>query len=269
MADSCLPRALSKPRRRSRFTSVVLAAACAGLGLNWLPRAGLAQDTAVQTEPGPASAAEIAEMQGVAKAAWDDAIATWERLIPDQAAAVADAHLSFVDKVTPQLCYGLYAGAGPVYCSGNNTVFVGIAEMRRLSGKFLPLSDVGLSVLIGHEIGHHIQRIHGRFSILSAYVRQQPKRRQEWIRRFELEADCLAGIWIRESDTFGVMQQRRIEVVAALRLIGDDTLQRTGVIDTTPLLHLHGTADERVAAFTRGLTLGSLDACDEFRGIRF
>src|SRR5690606_15503403 len=180
--------------RIGRIASAVLALAClAAAAVTTMSRAGLAQESAA-TAPSLRQG-EIADLEGVAERAWADAMDTWKRLMPERADAIGDAHLNFVDKVTPRHCYGLYAGAGPVYCSGNNTVCVGIAEMQRLTGKLQPLGDVGLSVLIGHEIGHHIQRIHGRFGILSAYVRQMPQRRQEWIRRFELEADCLAGIW--------------------------------------------------------------------------
>jgi predicted metalloprotease len=255
-------------RRASFAATAALALFGAFFALEW-PAGARAQQATAESDDNLPSSTSVAQLESVANLAWKDAISTWKRLMPDEEGAIGDAHLNFVDKVTPRHCYGLYAGAGPVYCSGNNTVFVGITEMERLTGKFQPLGDVGLSVLIGHEIGHHIQRIHGRFRILSALVRTQPERQQEWIRRFELEADCLAGIWIRNSDTFGVMQQRRIEVVAALRLIGDDTLQQSGVISTSPPMRLHGTADERVAAFTRGLEKGQLEACDGFRGTIF
>ena len=56
---------------------------------------------------------------------------------------------------------------GPAYCSGNQTVFVGTDAAYRLMAKFGPQGEAGITFLIGHEIGHHIQNIHGRFHYLA------------------------------------------------------------------------------------------------------
>ena len=113
-----------------------------------------------------------------------------------RAAEVAAVSVRFVSRLAPDNCYGLYTGDGPAYCSGNRTVFVGTAAANRLMAKFGPQAEAGITFLIGHEIGHHIQNLNGRFYALSQAIYSSPDDGPDYVRRFELQADCLAGVWI-------------------------------------------------------------------------
>ena len=115
-----------------------------------------------------------------------------------RAAEVAAVSVRFVSRLAPINCYGLYTGDGPAYCSGNRTVFVGTAAANRLMAKFGPQAEAGITFLIGHEIGHHIQNLNGRFHALSQAIYSSPDDGPDYVRRFELQADCLAGVWIHD-----------------------------------------------------------------------
>ena len=85
--------------------------------------------------------------------------------------------------------------------------------------------------------------------------------------RVELQADCFAGIWAKDTAQKGLLENGDIEeAINAATQIGDDTLQRKTQGYVVPESFNHGTSAQRKEWFTRGLQTGSLDACDTFAG---
>jgi hypothetical protein len=247
----------------------VIALAIAATGVTAASRAGdVAQ---VAPMPGQRLSADESgtpppamRLRAIVARAWDDSIATWQRLIGRRADEVAAVNLRFMPRLTPMNCYGLYAGEGPTYCSGNQTIFVGTDEAQRLMAKLGPQGEAGITFLIGHEMGHHIQNIHGRFHYLAAALTVEPSRRVELVRRFELEADCYAGVWIRGSEAWSSSGDFRSDLTSVLASIGDDSLLGRVSDESVQALGVHGTSAQRTRWFTRGTQSGNLSACDTF-----
>jgi uncharacterized protein len=154
-------------------------------------------------------------LRAIVARALDDSIATWKRLVAGKALEVGNVNVRFVAHLSPANCFGLYTGDGPAYCSGNATVFVGVDTANRLMSRFGAEDEAGITFLIGHEIGHHIQNIFGRFQLLHMVARSQPWGRAEFQRRFELEADCFAGVWIKASDAWAKSDRFRANMRAS------------------------------------------------------
>lgn len=203
-------------------------------------------------------------LRAIVARARDDSVATWARLMANRAAEVAAVSVRFVARLAPDNCYGLYAGDGPVYCSGNRTVFVGTAAASQLMVKFGPQAEAGITFLIGHEIGHHIQNINGRFHALSQAIYSNPQDGPEYVRRFELQADCLAGVWVHDSTAWSSSDQFRADLLAVLSDIGDEKLLAGEPQAKVERLGLHGTTEQRTRWFLRGAQTGDMDACDTF-----
>jgi predicted metalloprotease len=198
--------------------------------------------------------------------AWEDSLATWKRIGPRDMIEMEGISLRFVGKLAPQNCYGLYAGEGPAYCSGNQTVFVGTGEATRLLTMFGPQGEAGIAFLIGHEIGHHVQNVRGRFDALNVLIARHPGRRAELMRRFELESDCFAGVWMHASELWsGLGRQGRAGVLAALLEIGDDRVLLAG--GSQARFAVHGTSGQRTRWFLRGANGGDIQACDTFAAL--
>jgi uncharacterized protein len=202
-------------------------------------------------------------LRAIVARALDDSIATWKRLVAVDALEVGNVNVRFVTHLAPSNCFGLYSGDGPAYCSGNATVFVGVDAANHLMSRFGPDGEAGITFLIGHEIGHHIQNIFGRFRYLDYLVRSSPGNRAELSRRFELEADCYTGVWIQASDAWAKSDRFRADMREFVANIGDDSLLdangKPGAVDG-----VHGSSQQRVRWFERGLQSGSLQACDTF-----
>jgi uncharacterized protein len=207
-------------------------------------------------------------LRAIVARAWDDSILTWKRLDQPEAVDISSVTLRFVAHIEPNNCYGLYAGDGPAYCSGNRTVFVGTDAATRLMAQFGPQGEAGITFLIGHELGHHIQNIHGRFSALNALLAHFPRQRIDLMRRFELEADCYAGVWMHASDAWASGPGLRDQVIVAIASIGDDSVLGRTAAAKNSTLAVHGTSKQRIRWFLRGANGGDIEVCNTFGAVR-
>lgn len=208
-------------------------------------------------------------LRAIVARAWEDSIATWKRLMSSYADEIDQVRLQFVSRLQPNNCYGLYAGEGPAYCSGNNTVFVGTNAAHRLMARFGPKGEAGITFLIGHEMGHHIQNIQGRFQLLNHVLRHTRAGRADLMRRFELEADCYAGVWISASDAWANSTHFRADLYEVLERIGDDKLLKQEPDSSSVRMgDVHGTSEQRITWFRRGVESGDWRVCEAFSAAR-
>ena len=84
--------------------------------------------------------------------------------------------------------------------------------------------------------------------------------------RVELQADCLSGVWAHHSQQGkGWLEKGDIEeALRAAAQIGDDTLRRASQGTVVPETFTHGSSEQRVGWFKRGLESGAIAACNTF-----
>ena len=84
--------------------------------------------------------------------------------------------------------------------------------------------------------------------------------------RLELQADCFAGVWAHHADRARqILEAGDVEEgLNAAAAIGDDRIQRQTQGTVVPESFTHGTSEQRVAWFRRGLETGSMKSCDTF-----
>jgi predicted metalloprotease len=84
--------------------------------------------------------------------------------------------------------------------------------------------------------------------------------------RIELQADCLAGVWGHFTAQRGLISDQDItKALNTATQIGDDYLQKQSKRGhVTPESFTHGTSEQRVTWFKRGLSTGNIDQCDTF-----
>lgn len=236
--------------------------AVALLVTGWFGGASVSRaDPVEQPVASAVSPAVEGQMRTAIADAWRDATTTWNGLLGARAYDSDIPQINFVKAVRPSHCYGLYVGSGPVYCSGNNTVFVSLEEMQRLSLRLGPTAGSGLAFLVAHELGHHVQKILGRFRVLQALVRENPKLQRELSVRFELEADCLAGVWAGNSPVFAQSETERSNIIGTLGAIGDDQMRASEGPMLDPTTFTHGTSEQRLKWYRAGLESRSISTC--------
>jgi len=84
--------------------------------------------------------------------------------------------------------------------------------------------------------------------------------------RLELQADCYSGVWTnRIQRGKQVLEEGDVkEALNAAFQIGDDTLQGRSGGHVNPATFTHGTSEQRVNWFYKGLRSGDIGSCDTF-----
>jgi predicted metalloprotease len=81
----------------------------------------------------------------------------------------------------------------------------------------------------------------------------------------ELQADCYAGVWEHHAGTMNQLDSGDItEALNAATAIGDDRLQKQTQGRVVPESFTHGSSEQRVRWFKRGMDPGRPNDCDTF-----
>ncbi|WP_189244732.1 neutral zinc metallopeptidase [Streptosporangium pseudovulgare] len=140
-------------------------------------------------------------------------------------------------------------GAAAFYCTEKATV------VFPLTGDWIEgRTDLYPLKVAAHEYGHHLQSLTGFRARYEARARADRARRAELNRRYELQADCLSGVFLGSvRDSLSRTAPDWAALSQAIRAAGDDG-------DDGP--RTHGTGAHRVHWFDRGLRTVSPAACD-------
>jgi hypothetical protein len=164
------------------------------------------------------------------------------------------------------------AASGPFYCPSDRKVYLDLGFFEELQRRFGAPGDFAQAYVIAHELGHHVQTILG----VERRVRQAQSGRPDQANalsvRMELQADCFAGVWGYAARQSGRSLEGRVELergdveegLNAAAAIGDDRIQRMGSGRVFPERFTHGSSEQRVEWFQRGLTSGDPEVCDTF-----
>jgi predicted metalloprotease len=159
------------------------------------------------------------------------------------------------------------AAVGPFYCPGDQQVYIDLDFYRMLEQRFGAPGDFAQAYVIAHEVGHHVQNLLGISEKVHAASQHGGQERANQLSvRQELQADCFAGIWAHHANrSRQVLEAGDIEEgLTAAAAIGDDRLQQQSQGYVVPESFTHGSSEQRVRWFKRGLQSGDLKACDTF-----
>jgi predicted metalloprotease len=175
--------------------------------------------------------------------------------------------------VVQSACGTAQSATGPFYCPADQLVYLDLGFFGELRDRFRAPGDFAQAYVLAHELGHHVQRLLG----IDAQVRRQqqsnPAQENQLSVRLELQADCLAGIWGNQAAQPGRAAQGKVELetgdleegLNAAASIGDDRIQRMSGARIAPDRFTHGSSEQRVSWFRRGLQSGNIQVCDTFQ----
>jgi hypothetical protein len=240
------------------------------LGINPLPFLGLATkapEVQMQQSPEPyqesAQEAEYRETIAVVLADTED---TWTALLPKYGVQYIPPKLVLFDGFVQSACGTAEAAMGPFYCPLDQKVYVDTSFFNDLTQRFGAPGDFAQAYVIAHEVGHHVQNLVGTAERVRAAQERSPAEANGLSVRMELQADCYAGVWGHHA-----AQSRQLleagddeEGLRAATAIGDDRLQKMTQGRVVPDAFTHGSSEQRVRWFRRGLDTGDPQACDTF-----
>ena len=170
---------------------------------------------------------------------------------------------------TPTACGTGQTAMGPFYCPMDSKVYIDLAFYDELRTRFHAPGDFAQAYVVAHEVGHHVQNLLGiSAKVHNAQQSAGSKTKANALSvRLELQADCLAGVWAaRANETRGILESGDVEeALKAASAIGDDTLQRQASGRVVPDAFTHGTSEQRIRWFRRGIDSGDMKQCNTFK----
>jgi predicted metalloprotease len=195
----------------------------------------------------------------------DDAQSTWERLFQARGQTYQHAKLVLFRDAIQSACGFAQAATGPFYCPGDQKVYIDLGFYDELQQRFGAPGDFAEAYVLAHELGHHVQRLMGTEARVREAQERRPDLANDYSVRLELQADCYAGVWGHETAQRQVLEAGDVEEgLAAAAAVGDDRVQRMAGEGVHPEVFTHGSSEQRVGWFKRGLESGRPETCDTF-----
>jgi len=228
------------------------------------------QQQGSQTEAVPLSKEdeEIGKFVSVVLADTED---VWHKIFEENGLQYEEPKLVLFRNSVETACGGASSASGPFYCPGDRKVYMDLAFFEELKTRFgAQGGDFAIAYVIAHEIGHHVQTLLGT----SAKMRQQQQGLSEKDANklsvaLELQADFYAGLWAHYNEKNNqVLEPGDIEeALSAAHAVGDDAIQKKMQGQVVPDSFTHGTSEQRMYWFNRGLKSGDFKLGNTFAEI--
>jgi len=180
--------------------------------------------------------------------------AVWGRIFQQSNSQYVPPTLVLFEGQVRSACGKGQAAMGPFYCPNDAKLYIDLAFFRDLQTRFRAPGDFAQAYVIAHEVGHHVQKLTGKL--------KQAESAQASVRT-ELQADCYAGVWGHHAGAMKQLEAGDIaEALNAATAIGDDRLQQQSQGRVVPESFTHGSSEQRVRWFKRGLDSGRPADCD-------
>jgi hypothetical protein len=190
----------------------------------------------------------------------------WGRIFQQSGSQYRPPTLVLYDGQVRSACGMGQSAMGPFYCPGDEKLYVDLAFYRDLQTRFGAPGDFAQAYVIAHEVGHHVQKLAGNLRELEAARGRVPQAELNRLSvRMELQADCYAGVWGHHAGAMNQLDPGDLaEALAAATAIGDDRLQKQTQGRVVPESFTHGSSEQRVRWFRRGIESGRPNDCDTF-----
>jgi hypothetical protein len=196
----------------------------------------------------------------------DDTQKTWAEVLPQQSGkSYHHAKLVLFRDAIQSGCGGAQAATGPFYCPQDEKVYIDLGFYDELKRRFGAPGEFAEAYVLAHEVGHHVQKILGIEGKVQQLREQNPRAGNALSVKLELQADCFAGVWSHSTQQRGLLESGDVQsALGAAAAVGDDRLQKMSTGHVSPDSFTHGTSEQRMTWFRKGLDGGTIDSCNTF-----
>jgi predicted metalloprotease len=221
--------------------------------------------TSSQTNPNYKRNAEQQQLVNFTAVVLADTEDTWQQLFQQMGKRYQEPKLVlFTDKVL-SACGHAESAMGPFYCPSDKKIYIDLGFYQQLKNRHNAPGDFAQAYVIAHEVGHHVQNLLG----ISGQVHQAQQGMNKTEAnalsvKLELQADCFSGLWAHHTEKAKqVLEQGDIEeALSAASAIGDDRIQKQARGYALPESFTHGTSQQRIFWFKKGLANGIIQSCN-------
>ena len=196
----------------------------------------------------------------------------WNKIFQENNLQFEAAKIVLFSGQVETACGGASSASGPFYCPGDQKIYMDMSFFEELRTKFgAQGGDFAIAYVIGHEYGHHIQNLLGTSTKMRQL--QQGKSEAEANKlsvALELQADFYAGLWTNYNEKINAMLEPGDieEALSAAQAVGDDAIQKKMQGQVVPDSFTHGTSEQRMYWFQKGLQSGDIKQGNTFNYIQ-
>jgi predicted metalloprotease len=191
----------------------------------------------------------------------------WEKIFADTGKDYEKPTLVLFSGRVESACGLASAAVGPFYCPGDSKVYLDTSFFDELQRRFKAPGEFAQAYVVAHEIGHHVQNLLGTSGKVDALRRRMSEADANALSvRMELQADFYAGVWAHHTQKMKNILERG-DIESALRAatsIGDDKIQMQAQGYVVPDAFTHGSSEQRVRWFRKGIQTGDINQGDTF-----
>lgn len=196
----------------------------------------------------------------------------WNKIFQENNLQFEAAKIVLFSGQVETACGGASSASGPFYCPGDQKIYMDMSFFEELRTKFgAKGGDFAIAYVIGHEYGHHIQNLLGTSTKMRQL--QQGKSEAEANKlsvALELQADFYAGLWTNYNEKTNTMLEPGDieEALSAAQAVGDDAIKKKIQGQVVPDSFTHGTSEQRMYWFQKGLQSGDIKQGNTFNYIQ-
>ncbi|RBP94690.1 hypothetical protein DFO70_104332 [Cytobacillus firmus] len=207
---------------------------------------------------------ELADFVSVVLA---DTEEVWTDIFEEQGLQYKEPTLVLYSGSVQSACGAASSSVGPFYCPGDQKLYIDLSFYEELQRKFQAPGDFAMAYVIAHEVGHHVQTLLGTTEeIMPLRQRMSEEKFNQYLVRFELQADYYSGVWAHHAQGMGYLEEGDLEeALNAATAVGDDTLQKRAQGYVVPESFTHGTSEQRNSWFYKGFQNGTIKGGDTFK----
>lgn len=222
--------------------------------------AGPASGSSRSTNP------EEEELRQFTSAVLGDTEDVWNQIFQQMRSQYREPTLVLFTDQVRSACGVAGATVGPFYCPGDQKVYLDLSFFKELRSRFQAPGDFAQAYVIAHEVGHHVQNLLGTMErVNAAQGRLREGDANKLSVAVELQADCLSGVWASHAQKRNILDPGDVEeALQAASAVGDDRLQRESQGYVVPDSFTHGSSEQRIHWFRKGLETGDIRQCDTF-----
>jgi predicted metalloprotease len=187
----------------------------------------------------------------------------WSSVFDNYGLQYSSAQTVLYSGSTQGACGYASPATGPFYCPSDQMVYLDLSFFDDMKSKFGAQGGAFTDAyVLAHEYGHHVQDLLGLLD-QSGGNATGPQSMSVFT---ELQADCLAGVWVHHVAETGYLTTPTTDEIAqaldAAASVGDDRIQRETQGNVSPDSWTHGSSQQRQAALIDGMQSGDINTCE-------
>jgi predicted metalloprotease len=221
--------------------------------------------TTTQSDPNYKASAEQQQLAQFTAVVLADTEDTWHAIFKEMGKRYQEPKLVLFTDAVHSACGHAESAMGPFYCPSDKKIYIDLGFYKQLKDRHNAPGDFAQAYVIAHEVGHHVQNLLGISGQVHQAQQGMTKTEANALSvKLELQADCFSGLWAHHTEKAKqVLEQGDIEeALTAASAIGDDRLQKQARGYALPESFTHGTSQQRIFWFKKGLANGIIQSCN-------